>query len=468
MRLKLGGSLTLRLTLLFAFVSTAVLLLLGILIGRSVERHFQELDMGMLQGKLQLVQHALTKIHTPAELERLPQRLDDSLIGHHGLALTVIDAEGRILFATHDSRFPDNLLAKSGQNPADTPLRWESGTDRPLRGISARVQTGVDALPPVLVAVATDISHHEYFMHSFRVALWTFVILASIVTGLLGWIVVHRGLSPLQAIRQEAEQITAGRLDARIPIESVPSELEELARTLNAMLARLQDSFQRLSDFSSDLAHELRTPVSNLLTQTQVVLSKRRDVEAYQDVLASNAEEFERLSRIISDMLFLAKADNNLLTPSKDDVELSAEVNSLFEFYEALAEEKGLILTCHGQGNVAGDQLMLRRAINNLLSNAIRHSPQGGAIDVDIAAGDGGGTTLSVTNSGETIPPEHLPRLFDRFYRTDSSRQRFSDGAGLGLAITRSILRAHRGEVAATSASGLTRFTLRFPATTAG
>ena len=247
-----------------------------------------------------------------------------------------------------------------------------------------------------------------------------------------------------------------------------PSELEELARTLNAMLARLQDSFQRLSDFSSDLAHELRTPVSNLLTQTQVVLSKRRDVEAYQDVLASNAEEFERLSRIISDMLFLAKADNNLLTPSKDDVELSAEVNSLFEFYEALAEEKGLILTCHGQGNVAGDQLMLRRAINNLLSNAIRHSPQGGAIDVDIAAGDGGGTTLSVTNSGETIPPEHLPRLFDRFYRTDSSRQRFSDGAGLGLAITRSILRAHRGEVAATSASGLTRFTLRFPATTAG
>ena len=166
----------------------------------------------------------------------------------------------------------------------------------------------------------------------------------------------------------------------RIPSDAVPVELVSLVETLNAMLTRLETSFAQLSDFSSDIAHELRTPVSNLLTQTQVTLSKARSPDEYRDILASNAEEFERLSRMISDMLFLAKSDNQLIVPHPEAVNLVDEVKGVFEFYEALAEEKSIALHCIGAGIVSGDRLMLRRAISNLLSNALRYTPEGKSI----------------------------------------------------------------------------------------
>jgi two-component system heavy metal sensor histidine kinase CusS len=203
--------------------------------------------------------------------------------------------------------------------------------------------------------------------------------------------------------------------------------------------------------------------VSNLLTQTQVTLSRARSVAEYQEVLASNAEEFERLSRMIADMLFLAKADNDLVIPHQEEVDLGREVAGLAEFYEALAEEQGIRLAVEGTARVQGDRLMLRRAIGNLLSNAFAHTPRGGAITVRLSEG-GEGPAVTVENSGETIPPEHLPRLFDRFYRADPARQRLSDGVGLGLAITRSIARAHGGEVAVASGNGRSIFTIRLGA----
>lgn len=469
---KLGGartllhtvlkSITARTTLLFASASTAVMLSLGFLIGGSVEKHFEEEDMELLVGKLELARHVLEKARSPQDLAALPQQLADSLIGHHGLALLVLAPGGRPLFATPGAEFPPELL-----RPEDAPLRprvWTTREAEPLRGISAAVRTGIAEAPPAVVAVATDISHHRHYMASFRSTLWSMVVAAALVTGLLGWGAVRRGLAPLRAIRQSAAGITANRLDRRLSLEAVPPELAELAQALNEMLTRLEESFRRLSDFSSDLAHELRTPVSNLLTQTQVMLAKARSANEYREVLASNAEEFERLSRMIADMLFLAKADNSLIVPNRESVDLAEEVRSLFEFYEAYAEDKGIGLNCSGRGIVLGDRLMLRRAINNLLSNAVRHTPGGGQVTVRIEATDTGAVKLSVENTGETIPAEHLPRLFDRFYRADASRQRFSEGAGLGLAITRSILRAHGGSAEAFSRDGSTRFELIIPA----
>jgi two-component system heavy metal sensor histidine kinase CusS len=300
--------------------------------------------------------------------------------------------------------------------------------------------------PPLLVAIAVDIRHHEHFMAAFQRTLWQFVAIAAALAGFLGWIAVRRGLAPLQAIRQGAAGVTASRLDFRLDAESVPAELAELAETLNEMLARLEDSFQRLKDFSSDLAHELRTPVSNLMTQTQVALTRARSTDEYRDILASNAEEYDRLARMIGDMLFLAQADNGLIMPDREPVDLAAQVSELFEFFDALAEEKALHLSLSGAGTVSGDKLMLRRALANLLSNAIRHTPEGGSIRVKIETGSDG-TQLTVENTGAPIPPEHLARIFDRFYRADPSRHRANEGAGLGLAITRSIVRAHGGEI---------------------
>jgi two-component system heavy metal sensor histidine kinase CusS len=243
-------------------------------------------------------------------------------------------------------------------------------------------------------------------------------------------------------------------------VDAVPAELAALVETMNAMLARLEESFLRLKDFSSDLAHELRTPISNLMTETQVALAQARSADEYREVLASNAEEYERLARMIGDMLFLAQADNGLLVPTRESVDLANEVRDLFDFFDALAEEKALRLSLSGDGKIMGDRLMLRRALANLLANAIRHTPAGGSVRVGIAATDSA-TTLEIENTGEPIPPEHLSRIFDRFYRVDPSRHRSNEGAGLGLAITRSIIEAHGGEITALSTANGVCFRIR-------
>ena len=312
--------------------------------------------------------------------------------------------------------------------------------------------------------MAIDLSHHEHFMRSFRHALWTVVALAALLPGFLGWMVARRGLAPLRDICRVAAGITANRLDQRLTAAAIPQELAEVVQTLNDMLARLEESFLRLANFSSDLAHELRTPVSNLLTQTQVTLARERSADEYQDVLASNSEELERLSRTVADMLFLARTDNDLLLAHREVIDLADEVASPFDFYEALAEDKGLHLQASGSAVVCGDRLMLRRAIGNLLSNAVRHTPPGGRVTVRLDDAAVGEAVVSVVNDGETIAAEQLPRLFDRFWRVDSSRQHAGEGAGLGLAITRSIARAHQGDVGVSSADGVTTFKLRLPA----
>jgi two-component system heavy metal sensor histidine kinase CusS len=292
--------------------------------------------------------------------------------------------------------------------------------------------------------------------------LLTYALLASLLSAVLSWWAARTGLKPLRAMKSRAQAVNANKLDERMPADAVPIEMADLAISLNDMLQRLQNDFRRLSEFSSDLAHELRTPISNLLTQTQVVLAQHRTVEEYQDTLASNAEEFQRLARMVSDMLLLAKAEHGLLLPSVEDIVLQAEVSALLDFYEALAEEKSVTVRCSGEGRVLGDRLMLRRAISNLLSNALKYTPAKGQVDIAIESTPAH-VVLRVSNTGEAIAAEHLPRLFDRFYRADKSRTHAeSDGAGLGLAITRAIVEAHGGKVAVQSADGKTDFSLEF------
>ncbi|MBK5913304.1 heavy metal sensor histidine kinase [Rhodocyclus purpureus] len=466
MKLVAGQSLTARLTLLFASVSTGVLLLLGLLVGALVERHFEDLDTELLSGQLEIVRQAVVAARSAGASAghsgALAEHLDRVMVGHHGLALVVRGADGRLLHASAGADFPAEIQARLNAQ-ALRPLKWSGRDGRLYRGITGSAPTGVDGEPALAIALSTELTHHEQFMDSFRAALWSVVALAALLSGGLGWLAARRGLAPLRDIARDAEDITADRLDRRLRSEAIPSELAEVAQTLNEMLARLEASFRRLSDFSSDIAHELRTPVSNLLTQTQVTLSKARSAEEYREVLASNAEEFERLGRTIADMLFLAKADNQLLIPHREAVDLAQQVASLLEFYEALAEEKDLRMTFSGAARVSGDRLMLRRAIGNLLSNAVRHTPPHGHIRVVLDGGDGRTALVRVENTGETIAAEHLPRLFDRFYRADASRRHSGEGAGLGLAITRSIVIAHGGEVAVRSADGVTAFELRFP-----
>ena len=456
-------SLTARLTLLFVTGSSVVLLVLGWLIGSSIERHFEQQDRDALVGKLMLARHEIERVTSDQDLERLRAQLSDAVVGHQDLVMQVIGPRKDILLSSPDIEFPHDWLANVTTTPGNRLFVWSDG-DRRYRGLAETIATGVATWPPLVVAVAVNIEHHQAFMKTFMQTLWLFVACAAAAAGLVGWFAATRGLAPLHAMRKRAASVTSHTLDQRLSADAVPPELADLATSLNEMLARLEDAFRRLSDFSSDLAHELRTPISNLMTQTQVSLSQERNAASYREILESNEEEFERLARMISDMLFLAKAENGLSMPSCEQVDLAREVRDLLEFYEALADEKNVSLQLIGGACVQGDRLMLRRALSNLVSNALRYTPQNGSVTVTVQQ-EKTQTTLSVTNHGETIPQQHLARLFERFYRADPSRQSISgEGTGLGLAITQAIAHAHRGRVLVTSAAGQTCFSILLPA----
>ncbi|MEO8417384.1 MAG: heavy metal sensor histidine kinase [Methylophilaceae bacterium] len=458
-------SITSRLTLFFSTASTLVLLVVGALVGTLVEAHFKEQDLMELNGKLELVRHALAKVHTPSDLAAVPRSLSDALIGHPDLLVAILGPDRRVLFTSPSTILATSLLKQRLHGDSSGKARlvmWEQGGEV-YRGISATAATGIAGQPPATVALAINIEHHRAFMKAFRNNLWLAIAAGIALTIVLGWVAARRGLAPVREMADVAKGISVSHLGNRLSPETVPTELVDLAMAFNEMLARLEGSFRRLSDFSSDLAHELRTPISNLMTQTQVALSKERPTDEYREVLYSNLEEYERLARMIADMLFLAKADNGLIIPSSKLVDLPTEVRELFGFYEAFAEEQEVSLVLAGEGTVRGDKPMLRRALSNLLSNAIRYTPRQGVVKVVIDQSRPGETKLAVENFGETISTEHLSRLFDRFYRADPSRQKASDGAGLGLAITKSIIEAHKGKIQAFSSNGSTRFEITFP-----
>jgi len=461
--LRLSGktSITRRLTLLFVTASSVVLLALGFVVASSVEQHFEQQDMEVLTGKMELARYALQTFKSQDDLAQISRVISDSLVGHHGLELIIFGSDQELMFATPKPHFPFDLMATLAANSPYRPMTWELG-GQSYRGIAAELPTGISAHSKVVVAVALDIAHHQAFMRSFLQTLWIFVAGAAVLTGVLGWVAARRGLAPLRAMREQTLVVTAQQLSHRLPVESVPLELAELAQSLNDMLARLEEAFLRLSEFSSDIAHELRTPVSNLMTQTQVALSRARDADEYRGILESNAEEFERMARMIADMLLLAKAENGLVVPTRESVSLSAEVLALFDYYDAVAEEKGLRLAVEGDGQVSADRLMLRRALGNLLSNAVRHSTAHTTVRVRVHA-DQDAVSIGMENTGDGIAQEHLERVFDRFFRGDSSRQRSTEGTGLGLAITKSIVLAHGGTISVACLDKVTTFTIRLP-----
>ncbi|MEZ5701492.1 MAG: heavy metal sensor histidine kinase [Burkholderiaceae bacterium] len=454
--------LTARLTLLNSAVAVLVLSGMGFMVTRANEAHFVELDRSFLQDKATLVRQLVASSTNPLQMQQKLQELKQS---HNGLYLQLTQGE-RTLFGVEDSPFSAQTAFPHDTSTARLTTRdwqWEGQTvrggaiDLPAPAFLGRPQA-------LRLQLATDTHHHTHFMDDLRHSVLLYLLAAAVLSGLLAWWAARRGLAPLRAMRERARRVTAHQLDERMPEASVPVEMAELAHDLNTMLARLQNDFQRLSDFSSDLAHELRTPISNLMTQTQVTLAQPRDAAAYRETLASNAEELQRLGRMVSDMLLLAKTEHGLALPQRERIALHDQTQALFDFYDVVADERAIELIRHGQAEALGDRLMLRRAISNLLSNAIRHAPEKSQVVVRLSQVQGE-ASLCVENAGPAIAPEHLPRLFDRFYRVDKSRLHLpSDGTGLGLAITQAIMTAHGGAVTVESAGDKTRFCLRFPA----
>ena len=457
MKTKWTQSLLVRLTLMLSLSTFVVLVVLGKAVTHIVGVHFMEMDHNRLQQDMKMVLHDFHVMDTNQE----PLRQINTIFAKHGVLAAVLGADGRIL-ASSPGMSAHNIKALWGTEKLS--LHWVNDAGS-YQGLSGSFQTNHPGLPGGDIVLALDISEHMAFLTAFHHFLWPVIGIAALFMGFLGWFAARMVLSPFRRLIAGVGGVSTEKLDLRFAIADIPLELKEPERMLNTMLERLETSFMRLTHFSADLAHELRTPLNTMRVQTQVALAHDRTADDYKDILQSNAEELERLSRMVNDMLFLAKTENGLELSHAEQIDLAAEIEKLFEFYGVLAEERDIHLELEGQGTQTGDRQMLRRALGNLLTNAISYGTPGSAVRVVLEQTAAEKNRIIVVSHGETVTLEHLPRLFDRFYRADSSRQHAKDGVGLGLAITRSIIQAHDGMITAHSEQGTTRFIVELPHT---
>jgi two-component system heavy metal sensor histidine kinase CusS len=258
--------------------------------------------------------------------------------------------------------------------------------------------------------------------------------------------------------------ITPDTLSARLDIKNTPTELQSLAMSFNAMLDRLSSGYERLLQFSADLAHEVRTPIGVLIGQTQVTLAHTRNESEYKSVLESNLEELERLGRIAQNILFLAQADHERQDIERTTLNIREQLETIATYFEGIADERHLIFEVHAEGEMSANAIMSRRAISNVVVNAVRYAEPGTTIRLS-GSEDTHGALIVIGNQGKPVAPDELSRLFDRFYRGDAARSEFTESSGLGLAIVQAIMRLHGGSVSAScSAHGWIEFTLRFAA----
>lgn len=452
-------SLSLRVMLFVMLAIGLSLLLMSSLVLRTVERHFVEQDADELRVMIDAIERSL--VEASDDFSALPIFLSSAVSGHHGVFYEVRNAQGGLLFRSSALDFSSAISQSTPAAVVDvnSTYLWNIA-NKTYRGVVVTKQ--IDGVQYQIVS-AIDMEFHREFLDSFRESLWFILLGAGGITLFAAWVGVHQGLRPLRGVSRSVRAIQANKLDTRLDVDTVPVELQDLVRSFNQMIEQLELGFSKLSHFSDDIAHELRTPLTNMITQTQVGLSRARSGEDYRELLYSVSEEQERLTKMVNDMLWLAKTENGLVQLSSTPINVRDEFLSLFEFFDALAEERKIALKIIGINAVAqGDRELLRRAFSNLLANAIAHSPQRSDINVTLAD-EGAFTKVVVENSGQEIAAEHLTRIFERFYRVDPSRQRNAEGAGLGLAIVKTVIEAHAGSICVESASGKTRFIARLP-----
>jgi two-component system heavy metal sensor histidine kinase CusS len=278
-------------------------------------------------------------------------------------------------------------------------------------------------------------------------------LLTIVVVSALGWWIARRALAPVDRLSAHSRRLGEGDLTLRLPTQGLASELAGLVLSFNGALDRLQRSHQKLSDFTADVAHELRTPLTNLIGETELALSRERSLGDLTRVLRSNLEDLDRLRSIISDMLFLARADAGDLVSNLVLVDLEAECARTVEFMEVLFEEKDTTVVIEGRAQCWVERALFGRAVANLLDNTLRHGTPGGQVVVSVQALDNE-VAVWVTNQGPSIPPAALPRIFDRFYCADPSRRSNGQTHGLGLAIVEAVAKMHGGTVSVANGPG--------------
>lgn len=295
------------------------------------------------------------------------------------------------------------------------------------------------------IQIALDISFQQKLLHEWKYFFLLIMLMATLISLIIGFLITRNGLKSLYELSQKTQEITASSLHQKLHPDLWPSEIKQLGEAFNEMLARIEYSFSQLNQFSADLAHELRTPINNIMGQTEIALGSASSIENLQNVLASNLEEMQRISQIIDNLLFLARAENQQIDFAKTLLNIADEARVICEFYQSLADEKNVKLDYSGNGFVYANSIMFRRMLSNLVSNSLKYTEQGGTVEIRIDEHSHQVSSVAVIDNGIGIAEEHVPYIFNRFYRTDEARSQHSGGTGLGLAIVKSIVELHRG-----------------------
>jgi heavy metal sensor kinase len=384
---------------------------------------------------------------------------------HENLSAVAYDPEGHVREQTEQlaaDSVPTAPAVAAGERrlqDRDVPIL---GRQRVLEG---GLRLGGQPSDVVVMAPLEGVDHE---LGELRAVLLTAVPVVLIFSGGLGYVLARKALAPMERLRRSAEEITAERLDRRLPVLNPKDELGRLTETFNAMIGRLERSFAEIRRFTADASHELRTPLTAIRTEAEVALARPLDLAEHQQLLGSILEECDRLTRLADQLLSLAREDARAARQVHEPVDLAALVETVAETVRPLADVKGvgLRVKAHEPVFVRGDAARLREVFFNILDNAIKYTPGDGTVEVRVGC-SGPEAVVTVQDTGVGIAAEHLPRVFDRFYRVDKARSRAEGGTGLGLSIAQSIVAAHGGriELASTPGQGTT-CTVRLPAET--
>lgn len=425
-----------RLTLWLALQSMTGLGLICGLLYLAMDWTLSERQHDTLVQKELAVREQVGQRRNWARPEELGQALNAMMAGHADLGMRLVDATGRIVF---DRPLP---LRRTDQHA--------HVFDLAVAGMSSPVRASLDL----------DTNADAALLHRISWMLLLAAVGGSAVVSLGGFVLVRYSLMPLHQLVAQTRRVTADTLERRLDGSAQPLELQPLIEQINALLDRLATAYAQMEAFNADVAHELNTPLTTLISSSELALRKARSMRELEEVLGSNLEELDRLARIVADMLFLSRAHRGQVARREPVSSLATLASDVAEFHEAAIEEADLTLQIVGDAAACVDPRLLQRALSNLLSNAERHATPGSAIVLRIMQQSADRIAIAVDNNGATIAPVHLPRLFDRFFRADPARAHADRNHGLGLAIVAAIAHMHQGGTLAYSEGGKTRIGL--------
>ena len=385
-----------------------------------------------LVQKQGVVTHLLNEAWIEGDLLNLKHKLDDFFAGHDDLVLELQKPDGTLIY-------------KSAQKRSD-----------PKRVHTAKFLLGSPGgfVGDIRVVLTMDTSEDDSLLRRLALTLAVAALLGSMVVSASGFLLVRLGHAPVQHLVDQTRNLAADTMDTKLDGSAQPAELQPLVEQFNALLERLRRAYEQLEAFNSDVAHELNTPLSIIIASTELALRKERDPEALRDMLGSNLEDLHRMSGIVKDMLFLSQSERGARARRTSVPSMAAVAYDVADFHEAALSDAGLQIAVSGDFAGDFDVPLIKRAISNLLGNATRYADPGSMVRIELAARGTGLVELAVINCGQPIAAEHLPRLFDRFYRADPSRSHAESHHGLGLAIVATIARMHGGRPFAQSVDG--------------